>query len=970
VDGFHITGGNANDASNLVLNGTSIPRGNGAGICILNGTSAIRNNTLTNNTCSRLGGGIYVLSGIHTFSQNEISSNIAYKRGGGIYSEDASVTIHNNTIQSNSASVRGGGVYVKNDTSAITNNTIINNTGSLRGGGIYTEMTVSTLGNNTIKSNTAEYGGGIYVEVGTNTLLNNTIVQNNSSAQGGGLYTYQGSNIVKNCIFWDNMMGTATNISGADLTEYVSSNSVTYCLTQQNSLYSSGVGIVNNQDPLFSNIADIDGVDNIHRTADDGLILSCSTPAWNQQVLDIGLSTDILGVARPQRVGVRYGAYELSLGGCSFYVDASRPNNTGAGTSWATAKKDVQDAINLALAGDQVWVKAGTYKPTQAPPGCLGCEDAIMRSYTFFVKDGVSLYGGFAGTETSLSQRNIAANTTILSGEIGDLTQFGDNSFHIVMAVAPSSGGIGVTVDGFTIQGAYAARAQSITVNGVVIYCFQGGGIWIGGGANTISNNTIARNRVSNVGGGIYTLHGTHTITQNTIVANLAEGFGGGIYSDNSISNIYNNTLYDNTSNRGGGLYLNVGTNQILNNTIIGNEVTSTTSSGGGIYVGGTNSVIKNCIFWNNTVGSNSDDIGGVPIEVTHCLTQAGSSYSIGVGIINNQDPQFVNINDVDGPDDKYRTADDGLRLLPCSPAINTGTNAQVFTTTDITGAPRIQEGTVDIGAYESSSLAAYALRTDELTANATCLEGEWTHYVNTTENALLLSVKKNGNDIGSIGDGTLRVTAGGTGASRLTADDDAQENWYRTNRHWSILATHPPQTDMSVRFYYRTEDAGALMNMAGISDASDMVFYTAADGSAESMERGEAGKSVDIYTRGREASTSRWLWGISPDADSHSYAEMVVAPFEKDIDGAGAAIRKVAPSLPKDIELYPNPSRGLVQVTGVDLGGTSVTVRNVLGQEQAWVRDGNVLNLSELPAGVYFIEFAGRAGAYQIVKE
>jgi hypothetical protein len=461
-----------------------------------------------------------------------------------------------------------------------------------------------------------------------------------------------------------------------------------------------------------------------------------------------------------------------------------------------------------------------------------------------------------------------------------------------------------------------------------------------------------------------------NTITQNTIVANLAEGFGGGIYSDNSISNIYNNTLYDNTSNRGGGLYLNVGTNQILNNTIIGNEVTSTTSSGGGIYVGGTNSVIKNCIFWNNTVGSNSDDIGGVPIEVTHCLTQAGSSYSTGVGIINNQDPQFVNINDVDGPDDKYRTADDGLRLLPCSPAINTGTNAQVFTTTDITGAPRIQEGTVDIGAYESSSLAAYAVRTDELTANATCLEGEWTHYVNTTENALLLSVKKNGNDIGSIDDGTLRVTAGGTGVSRLTADGDTQENWYRTNRHWSISATHPPQTDMSVRFYYRTEDADALMNMAGISDASDMVFYTAADGRSASVERGEASTPVDIYTRGREASTSRWLWGISPDADSHGYAEMVVAPFEGDIDGAGAAIRKVAPPLPKDIELYPNPSRGLVQVTGVDLGSTSVTVRNVLGQEQAWVRDGNALNLSELPAGVYFIEFAGRAGAYQIVKE
>jgi hypothetical protein len=99
----------------------------------------------------------------------------------------------------------------------------------------------------------------------------------------------------------------------------------------------------------------------------------------------------------------------------------ARPDNTGEGRSWATAKKDVQNAINLALAGDQVWVRAGTYKPTQAPPNCWGCG---VRDYTFFVKDGVKLYGGFAGTETSLTQRNMAANTTTLSGEIGNLNRY------------------------------------------------------------------------------------------------------------------------------------------------------------------------------------------------------------------------------------------------------------------------------------------------------------------------------------------------------------------------------------------------------------------------------------------------------------------------------------------------------------------------------------------------------------------
>jgi len=48
-----------------------------------------------------------------------------------------------------------------------------------------------------------------------------------------------------------------------------------------------------------------------------------------------------------------------------YYVDASKADNTGAGTSWATAKKDLQNAITAAISGDAVWVKAGTYKPTE-----------------------------------------------------------------------------------------------------------------------------------------------------------------------------------------------------------------------------------------------------------------------------------------------------------------------------------------------------------------------------------------------------------------------------------------------------------------------------------------------------------------------------------------------------------------------------------------------------------------------------
>jgi hypothetical protein len=45
----------------------------------------------------------------------------------------------------------------------------------------------------------------------------------------------------------------------------------------------------------------------------------------------------------------------------AFYVDFSRPNNSGDGTSWATAKKDISAGINLLSAGDVLKIASGTY---------------------------------------------------------------------------------------------------------------------------------------------------------------------------------------------------------------------------------------------------------------------------------------------------------------------------------------------------------------------------------------------------------------------------------------------------------------------------------------------------------------------------------------------------------------------------------------------------------------------------------
>jgi len=112
------------------------------------------------------------------------------------------------------------------------------------------------------------------------------------------------------------------------------------------------------------------------------------------------------------------------------YVDADAAG--GDGTSWGTAYKYLQDALyKPPTGGDQIWVAEGTYKPDQG-----GGQTPGSRTATFQLINGVAIYGGFAGIETTLEQRDWTSNVTILSGDLnGDdvgFTNNGENSYHVV----------------------------------------------------------------------------------------------------------------------------------------------------------------------------------------------------------------------------------------------------------------------------------------------------------------------------------------------------------------------------------------------------------------------------------------------------------------------------------------------------------------------------------------------------------
>ena len=116
------------------------------------------------------------------------------------------------------------------------------------------------------------------------------------------------------------------------------------------------------------------------------------------------INTTTLSVINPGAAlnGATYRVFStsLSFGTAPALLTINQPGvvyvKTGAtgannGTSWQNAFTSLASAVNVANACENIWVAAGTY-PTSG---------AIL-----FLNNGATIYGGFAGTETNLSQRN------------------------------------------------------------------------------------------------------------------------------------------------------------------------------------------------------------------------------------------------------------------------------------------------------------------------------------------------------------------------------------------------------------------------------------------------------------------------------------------------------------------------------------------------------------------------------------
>ena len=344
-------------------------------------------------------------------------------------------------------------------------------------------------------------------------------------------------------------------------------------------------------------------------------------------------------------------------------------SGNASGTSWTNATNNLQNALNTACGNfTEVWVAAGTYKPSQDPSGNATPTDP--RNKTFYLKNGVKVYGGFAGTEGSLSQRVLGTNETILSGDLNGndvgFTNNGENTYHVVLSVSDDATTV---LDRFTIVGGNANGTASLTVETKPIAQNSGGGVPIIASSASI-NAVVFKNNNAVVGGGLFTTAAaTSPNVTNSVFSNNTALYGGAVFNGAAATSNFANCIFSNNtaSVLGAGFYNQNTTTVITNCTFGSNNIYNETST----------MTLTNAIMWGSGSGIRTSGVN----TVTYSIVQGGFT---GTGN-SASDPLFVNAANPIGADGVWMTADDGLQLACGSAAYNTGT-ASGAPATDILG--------------------------------------------------------------------------------------------------------------------------------------------------------------------------------------------------------------------------------------------------------------------------------------------
>jgi hypothetical protein len=618
-----------------------------------------------------------------------VSNRVVLSRGISIYSKNgASHTVIDGLDSMRCALLEPNsslsGFTLRNGRTLTTGSTIRDRSGGgvfLSGGGVLRHCIIED-------SEATNVGGGAYLKEGGT--LDNCLLHNNDAGLSGGGAYISGDALLRSCTVTDNeSLGNSGNgvrcYNGGTL-----QNSVVYNSAGGSSILSrDGVpvatfnyvcapdGVVDGANGcLTANPALNDPANRDFSLASHSLCINAGTNGF------VNTQLDLAGNRRVLINTVDMGAYEYIATLDTVYVDASRPDDSGTGASWGTAKKTLQAGVDTSATSGTVWVASGTYDLGSSL--AIGGYDDVTNRLCVYKQIAVRSVDG--------------ASTTIIE------------ALDTVRGVYLHEG---CALDGFTVRNGFASGH----------YSNVGGGIFLD--VDTLVENCVIEDCVASAGGGVWFDHGG-TVNNCEISGCLSSGMGAAAYLnyDGRLEHCLieqNSAVYDwaNTvflflegkvrhciiqENNSTGAEVMVGGQ--IDHCLIVNNVGLGISSDGGTILNSTiaenrtqdserqawlddETLMANCIVW-NSLADETDEVldTRTGTQLWNVCAPDGITHGVNGCITNN--PQFVD------------RIDDDFRPAAGSACIDAGNNTfTVSTQVDLNGTHRMLNGFTDIGAYE-----------------------------------------------------------------------------------------------------------------------------------------------------------------------------------------------------------------------------------------------------------------------------